>query len=54
MVTGCGQWVVNSLNYLEMQYPTPLVTVIFSLIPTFCSIFVNGFILVCNIFGGNF
>ena len=49
-ITGCGQWMVDILDYLVMQYITLLVTVLFgSLIPTFCSMFVIVFILVFNI-----
>ena len=40
LVTGCGQWVVDLFDYLIMNYPTPLVSVLFSsVIHTFCSIF---------------
>ena len=39
VVSGCGQWVVDLLDYLIMKYPTPLLFVLFgSSIPTFCSI----------------
>ena len=40
--TGCGQWVVDILDYLITKYPTPYVG---SYIPTFCEIFVN---CLCN------
>ena len=38
---GCGQWMVDLLDYLVLKYPTPIVCLIFgSVIPTFCSFFV--------------
>ena len=44
--TGCGQWVVDILDYLITKYPTPFVTLhVGSYIPTFCEMFVN---CLCN------
>ena len=45
--SGCSQLVVDSIDYLVINDPTPLVSVLFgSLIHTFSSIFVVIFILV--------
>ena len=42
VVTRCGHWVVASLDYLVMNYPTSLFSVLFgSQILTFRSIFVS-------------
>ena len=41
VVTGCGQWVMDLLDYLIIQQPTYLVTVHFgSIILSFCSNFI--------------
>ena len=37
--TGCGQWVMDLLDYFLMKYSTPLFLYFYSLIPTFLSIF---------------
>ena len=47
----CGQWALDLLDYLIMQYLYLLVILLFgSLIPTFCSIFVNYFLFLCVFF----
>ena len=36
VVTGCGHWVVDLLNYIIMQYSTAIITALFgSIIPNF-------------------
>ena len=39
VITECGQWVVDLLDYLIMKYPAPLVSVLNSSIPfNFCKV----------------